>query len=238
MKLNKFGAVAFGLILSAGAYAQTVDEIVDKHVAALGGMDKLNAVKTMTQEQSISVAGMEIPVKTFVVVGKSVKTESSIMGNAMISVVDNGVGWMIRPAMMGGTGEPEDMPAEQLKQTAGQLDPFGSLVSYKTKGNTVELVGKEKSGKNDVYHLKVTTKNGTVSDQFLDANTHLLSKVKANVNGQESEIDFSDYKEYEGIKLASTMEMDNPQAGRMSFITNKVVINGPIDEAIFKKPAK
>ncbi|XBA03266.1 hypothetical protein A6C57_26190 [Fibrella sp. ES10-3-2-2] len=37
MKTNKFLAATLAVFVSFGAYAQTVDEIVDKHVAALGG---------------------------------------------------------------------------------------------------------------------------------------------------------------------------------------------------------
>ena len=238
MKTNKILATTLALFVSIGAYAQTVDEIVDKHVAAMGGVEKLNTVKTLATEQEISVQGMEIPVKTVIVVGKSMRSESQIMGNSMISVVNGTTGWMVRPAMMGGTGEPEDMPAEQLKQSMGQLNPFGSLVNYKDKGTTVELVGKEKVGKEDVYHLKVTTKEGHVVDQFLNAETYMVSKIKTTVQGQNVEIDFSDYEDVEGIKMANTMEMDNPQAGHMVFSTNKITINGPVDETVFKKPTK
>ncbi len=238
MKTNTLVAATLALFMSVGAFAQTVDEIVDKHVAAMGGKDKLSAVKTLAREQSIAVQGMEIPVKSIVMVGKSMRSESTIMGNAMIQAVDGTTGWKVVPAMMQGTGEPEDMTADELKQQVGQLDPFGALFNYKDKGNKVELVGKEKVGKDDAYHLKVTTKDGQVIDEYLDANTYLVSKVKATTNGQEGEIAFSDYKETEGIKFANTMELESPQAGTLTFTTNKITINGPVDETVFKKPKK
>ncbi|GAB3987358.1 hypothetical protein GCM10028807_07260 [Spirosoma daeguense] len=237
MKTNKILAATLAVCFSIGAYAQTVDEIVDKHVAALGGAEKLASVKSIYTEQSLAVQGMAIPTKSTVVVGKSMRSESSIMGNAMIQVVDGSTGWMIRPAMMGGSGEPEDMPAEMLKQMAGQLDPFGPLVNYKTKGNEVELVGKEKVDGKDNFHLKIKTKEGRTIDEYLDVTTYLPSKFKADMNGQAGEISFSDYKEKDGIKMANTMEMMSPQ-GALTFTTEKVTINGPVDEAIFKKPAK
>ncbi len=238
MKMNKLFAATVAAFISVGAYAQTVDEIVDKHVAALGGIDKLKGVSTLITERSLSVQGMEIPSTTTILVGKSLRSESSVMGNSMVQVVDGTTGWMIRPTMMGGTGDPEDMPADQVKQQIGQLDPFGELVNYKEKGNKVELIGKEKVDKKDTYHLKVTTKDGQAIDEYLDANTYLLSKVKASINGQEGEISFSDYKEVEGIKFANTMEMTNPQMGVITFITNKITINGKVNDSVFKKPAK
>ncbi|WP_080054370.1 LolA family protein [Spirosoma aerolatum] len=237
MKTNKFLVLGFALCLSGFAQAQTVDELVDKHVAALGGLDKLSNVKTLYIERSMAINGMEIPSKSTIVVGKSMRTETSVMGNSMIQVVDGTTGWMVRPAMMGGTGDPEEMPADQLKSSKGQLDPFGALVNYKTKGNQVELIGKEKVDGKDAYHLKVTTKEGQTVDEFLDANTYLVNKVKMAMNGQTAEIAFSDYKDKDGIKFANTMEMASPQ-GALTFTTEKITVNGPVDENIFKKPAK
>ncbi len=238
MKTNYILAAAVAMLVSVSASAQTVDEIVDKHVAAMGGADKLKGVTTLITERSLSVQGMEIPTITTVVVGKSMRTESTIMGNAMVQVVDGSTGWAIKPAMMQGTGEPEDMPADQLKQMTGQLDPFGPLMNYKDKGNKVDLVGKEKVDGKDVYHLKVTTKDGVAIDEFIDATTYLVSKVKTNMNGQEGEISFSDYKDVDGIKFANTMEIANAQMGTLTMITNKTQVNAKVDESIFKKPAK
>lgn len=237
MKTNKFFATTLALFLSVGAFAQTAEEIVDKHVAALGGLEKLNGVKAIVIERSLSVNGMDIPGKTTIIPGKAMRSDMSAMGNDIIQVIDGEKGWMQRPAMMGGTGEPEDMPAEVLKQSLSQLYPFGSLVNYKENGTKFELVGREKVGKAEAFHLKVTSKDGQPSDQWIDATTFLVSKVKAVANGQEAEIEFSDYKDVEGIKISHTMEMDS-QMGRLAFITSKVTVNPPVDEAIFKKPAK
>lgn len=238
MKTTNILAAAVALLVSVSASAQTVDEIVDKHVAAMGGADKLKSVTTLITQRSLSVQGMEIPTITTVVVGKSMRTESTIMGNAMVQVVDGGTGWAIKPAMMQGTGEPEDMTAAELKQMTGQLDPFGPLMNYKDKGNKVELVGKEKEDGEEVYHLKVTTKEGNIIDEFLDTDTYLLSKIKTSMGGQEGEIEFSDYKDVDGIKFANTMEIANPQMGTLTMTTTKTQVNAKVDESIFKKPAK
>ena len=235
-KINLLVAVLSAFV-SINSYGQTVDEIADKHVAAMGGLDKLNTVKTIVTELSFAINGMEIPTKTFLVVGKSLRSESTIMGNAMVQTVSDSKGWMIRPTMMGGTGEPEDMPADELKRQISQLDPFGGLVNYKEKGNTVELVGKEKVDKKDAYHIKLTTKEGQVIDEFLDANTYLVNKVKMSVNGQDTELNLSDYKDIEGIKFPHAMDITSSM-GALTMITNKIIINSQLDDAIFKRPVK
>ena len=218
------------------AYAQTVDEIVAKHVEAMGGTDKLKTVNTITTERVIAVQGMEIPSKSVIVVGKSMRSESSVMGASMVQVVQGEKGWKIMPAMMGGTGEPEDMTAEEIRPLLGQLDPFGALYNYQEKGNKVELLGKEKVDKKDMFHFKITA-NGVVMDEYLDASTYLVYKVTSNVNGQEGELVFSGYEDIDGIKMANTIDITSPM-GTFTMVNNKTVINGTVDEQIFAKPAK
>ncbi|NBA85234.1 DUF4292 domain-containing protein [Emticicia sp. CRIBPO] len=235
MKNNRLFATAAALFISLGSFAQTAEEIVEKHVAALGSPDKIQSVKTIVTDLSLSIQGNEVPIKTQLIVGKSVRSESTIMGNAMVQVLDGTTSWMIRPAMMGGTGDPEDMPADQIKQLQGQLDPFGPLYNYKQKENKVELIGKEKVDKKDAFHLKITTKDGTTIDQYIDAATYMVVKSTVAANGQNVEVSYSDFKEVEGLKFPHTLEMSSPM-GALAIITNKIKINPTIDEAVFKRP--
>lgn len=237
MKMKLFCLLAIATLSFTYVQAQTVDEIVAKHVEAMGGAEKLKTVNSITTERVLAVPGMEIPSKSVIVVGKSLRSESTVMGNSMVQVLHGDKGWKIMPAMMGGTGEPEDMSAEEIKPLMGQLDPFGALYNYQEKGNKVELVGKEKVDKKDMFHFKITSKDGVVMDEYLDASTYLVYKVVSNVGGQEGELVFSDYKAIEGIKMANTIDITSAM-GAFTMITNKTVINGQIDEKIFAKPAK
>ncbi|WP_373552760.1 outer membrane lipoprotein-sorting protein [Haliscomenobacter sp.] len=237
MKMKLLCMLAIATLSFAYVQAQTVDEIVAKHVEAMGGADKLKTVNTISTERVLAVQGMEIPSKSVIVVGKSLRSESTVMGNAMVQVLHGDKGWKIMPAMMGGTGEPEDMSADEIKPLFGQLDPFGALYNYQEKGNKLELVGKEKVDKKDMFHFKITSKDGVVMDEYLDASTYLVYKVVSNVGGQEGELVFSDYEAIEGIKMANTIDITSPM-GAFTMITNKTVINGQVDEKIFAKPAK
>ncbi|MDQ1088306.1 MULTISPECIES: outer membrane lipoprotein-sorting protein [unclassified Siphonobacter] len=240
-KFRMFAAAA-AVVFTINAQAQSIDEIVNKHIEARGGAEKLKGIKTLVIENSMTMQGMEIPMKQMIATGRGLRMEISVMGNEMITAIDGTKGWAIRPAMMGGTGEPEDLPADQIKSSTSQLDPAGPLFNYKEKGTKVELVGKEPVDKKENYHLKVTTKEGTLVDYFLDANTFLLTKQVASLNmqGQDvrQEMNFSDYKEVSGIKFPHTMETASPMGGDMTVTTNKITVNGPIDEKIFVKPTK
>jgi outer membrane lipoprotein-sorting protein len=243
MKITKFVASAFiVLATSAASFAQNVDEIITKHVEAMGGADKWKTIKSMQMNNKFSVQGMDIESKTTIVAGKSLRTEVSVMGQEIITAVDGETGWMQRPAMMGGTGEPEDMPGALIKETLKQTNLGGSLLSFKEKGATIELVGKEKLDGADVYHLKMTEKNGEVTNLFLSASTYytLKSAGKRNVQGQDidAEVNFSNFKQIEGLTFPFTMETPSPMGGTMTIETESIKLNPTIDESIFKKPGK
>lgn len=110
------------------SFAQTADEVIDKHIAALGGADKIAAVKTMEQEQTMSVQGMDIVAKAAYVVGKSVRSDVSVMGQQITNVVDGDKGWTINP-MMGGT-TPKDLTAEEMKLAKGTAEPNVFQLAY------------------------------------------------------------------------------------------------------------
>lgn len=237
MKIKLLCMLAIATLSFTYVNGQTVDEIVAKHVEAMGGAEKLKTVNTIVTERVIAVQGMEIPNKSVIVVGKSLRSESTVMGNAMVQVLHGEKGWKIMPSMLGGSGEPEDMSAEEIKPLFGQLDPFGALYNYQEKGNKLELLGKEKVDKKDMFHFKITTKEGVSMDEYLDASTYLVYKVSSNVGGQEGELVFSGYEVIDGIKMANTIDITGPM-GAFAMVTNKTVINGPVDEQIFAKPAK
>ena len=80
--LIKF-AVVFTLSLGS-IMAQTADEVVSKHIEARGGKEKLMAVKSVIMENTIGVQGMELNNKMSIVIGKAMKSETSVMGNDII----------------------------------------------------------------------------------------------------------------------------------------------------------
>ena len=243
MKLTKIIASAFILLAtSAVSFAQTADEIVAKHIEAIGGADKWKAVKAMEMNNKFTVQGMDIASKTVIVSGKSLRTDISVMGQEIISAIDGETGWAQQPAMMGGTGEPEDMPGALIKESRKQVYLGGSLLNYKDNGATIELVGKEKLEGVEVYHLKMIEKGGDVTNFFVSAANYyvLKSAGKRNIQGKEidAEVNFSNFKQIEGLTFPYTMETASPMGGMMTIETDSIKLNPKIDESIFKKPAK
>lgn len=217
--------------------AQSVEEIVAKHIAARGGADKLNNIKSVTTENLLNTQFGEFENKMFVVIGKAMRSETKLMGNEMIQAFDGTTAWVLMPSMMGGSGEPEPAPTEMTNGIASQTDPF-PMLDYATKGTKLELLNTEKVKEKDAYHMKMTSKDGSVSEVWIGVENSLVAKLKATQNGQEAELFFSNYKETDGVSFPMTMETSNPMAGTITIDTKTVTLNGMIDENMFKLPKK
>lgn len=223
-----FLSVAVLALSVCSLFAQTIDEIVAKHINAVGGADKLKAVKSLAMESTIKVQGLEMENQTSIIINGAVRSESAVMGNTLVQAFDGAMAWENTPVMMGGSGQPQKMADEMAGTVINQADPF-PLLDYAAKGTTLELLAPEEGS----FHFKITPKAGSVFEIWIDSNTHLVTKQKSFQNSQEIMILFSNFAETDGIKFAMHMEV---MAGMIRVDTKSVKLNSSIDRSIFKMP--
>lgn len=241
MKLLRQSVVALAtLSVSFAVQAQTVDEIVNKHIEAIGGKDKINGMKSMRIEADMEVMGNQATSTTTVLYGTGSLSEIDFGGQKIVNCVtaDKG-GWSINP--MAGQVTAEPMPEEQAKLGKSQLSPGGALLDYAAKGNTVELAGQEEVNGVKAWKLKVTTKEGGNLVYYIDQATYYVVKTvsKVSTGGQEMEqgVSFSDYKKTDyGFVTPHTSAIELPQGMTLNVTVKKVEINKEIDPKIFDKP--
>lgn len=217
--------------------AQTVDEVIAKHIDAIGGKDVLAKTASIVAETSTSVMGNDAPGRLIIANGKGYKSEMDVMGMTVTQCVTLKGGWTTNP-MSGGT--PEDMSPEQAKGMAFNMNIGGLFVGYPNNGVKVELVGKKSVNKADAYHLKVSLSGDKTADYYIDATTYYIvkSELKGEFNGQATTITVvqKDYKKLDnGLVLSHVTEMDLGQFALTTTLT-KVEVNAPVDEKVFDKP--
>lgn len=234
MKRLQVAILFVSLAFAGAANAQTLDEVVAKHLAAIGGKDKWKTVNSLKSEASLTVQGMDIPITMYQVNNKAMKQEFVVMNMSAFTIVRIDSGWTFMPFQ--GQTTPEPMTADALKMTQDQLDIQGDLLDYAQKGTKAELLGKEELEGTEVFKVKVTKKSGNEQTHFIDTKNYYLvgTAAKLSVNGQEMEVktNFSNFQKLpEGIVMPFTME-SSTLPGPLTY--KKIEVNPAIPESVFK----
>ncbi len=238
---TRFLCILVLLFLPMAAGAQTAEEIVKKALDARGGLQKIRAVQSERVSGHVSFSrDME---GTFVVELKrplKMHVEIAIEEQRIIRVYDGkSSGWMVNPFTEAKQVQP--LSPEDLKDITDEADFDGPLVDYQSKGNQIELAGKETLDDKPVYRLKLTNKNGDVRFYFFDASTFLLLKWEGIRKTGDQELPwesfFSDFHEVQGLKYPFRIDQGSPGTNiKQTLTAEKIEINPPIDDSRFAKP--
>ncbi|MGI8788293.1 MAG: hypothetical protein ACR2HG_11085 [Pyrinomonadaceae bacterium] len=222
------------------ASAQTADEIVSKYVKAIGGMEKIQAIKTLRSTGKFSGGGgFEAVVVDENKRPNKTREDFSIQGMTAISAYDGRDGWKIEP--FGGKKDVESLSEEELKAMLDGADFDNPLINYKARNIKVEYAGLEPVDGTDAYKLKVTLPSGTVENYFMDTDYYVPIKIetKRTVRGTEIEAEtiLGDYKEVNGIYFPFSIETGaKGSPNKVTITMEKIEANVPIDDSRFMRP--
>ena len=239
-----FSAIAVVALMSVAALAQdlTLDQVLKKAEDAIGGAEAISKVQTLKMTAKMTVSGQEMLMTVSTKRPSCVRTEMTIQGQSVVSAYDGTTGWMINP--LTGSSEPQKMDDKTTASlsTSDMNNSLGSLSGLKAAGHTVELLGKEDVDGSPAYKVKVTLKSGPIMTYFLDTGTFLPIKIVSKISqmGQDVEVEGfpSNYKKVGGIMFAHSIaqKVGGRSLGQMDI--EKIEIDTPMDDSIFKMPVK
>ncbi|HXS73436.1 MAG TPA: hypothetical protein VN725_05275 [Rhodanobacteraceae bacterium] len=236
---------ALALLTCAGcAYAATADELVARNVAARGGMDKLQAIKTLKmQGQLIAGGGFKLSYTELYKRPDKIREEASVQGLTQVQAWDGQSGWSIQP--FGGRKDPIPMSADDAKELAEAADFDGALVNAQAKGSVVTYLGTEDVDGTNAHKLQVHLKDGNTLVVYLDPDAYLPIReiARRTVRGtqQVTQTDFGDYEQVDGVYFPFAITT-GPKGGTpdqmMQISIDKAQANVPVEDAVFAFPAK
>ncbi|HEX4537710.1 MAG TPA: hypothetical protein VH140_12225 [Candidatus Acidoferrum sp.] len=228
-------------LLPMAASAQTADEIINKYIAARGGLAKIHAVQSERVTGTISFGpGAEGP---FMVERKrplKMHMEITVAGKTLIRSYDGkSAGWVYNP--FGPNPSVAAMTNADMHGIVDEADFEGPFVDYKAKGNKIEYAGKEDVEEKPAYKVKLTNKNGDTSFFLFDASTNLILKWEGTRKVGDKDVPwesfFRDFREVDGLKYPFLIESDAPGSDQIQKIAaEKIEVNVPMSDARFGKP--
>jgi hypothetical protein len=227
--------------------AQTADEIIEKHLAAVGGRA---ALRTLTSRVATGTISLSTPVGelkgTLEVYNKKpnknrtlIKVDATALGGGQITNdqrFDGTIGY-VADSFNGN----REITGDQLEAMKNGGFPT-PLLTYKDTGVTAAMSGREKVGASEAYVIRFTPKSGPGVRVFIDSQSFMLVKTVITVKVPQlggpidQVVEFSDFRDVDGIKIPYTTRSSNPLQTTIATL-NDVKHNTPIDDRLFGKPA-
>jgi len=229
------------LLAAGAAQAIVVDDLIAKNAAARGGLDKIQAIKSLKMQGRLRFGGnFDLDFVQYQKAPDSTRSEASVQGLTQVRAWDGKEAWSISP--FGGRKDPQRISAEDAKSIADDASISGPLIDYKAKGSTIDYLGTEDVDGTDAHKLKVTLKNGDVEYVYLDPYHFLEIRTitQRNVRGTqvESTTDYGDYEEVAGVFFPFSWSTESKGDGNRSQTTiEHAEANVAIDESLFAFPA-
>jgi outer membrane lipoprotein-sorting protein len=229
-----------GLALPPAASAQSVDDILARHLEARGNAAQWQAVRAVRMTgRAIAGPGREALVTREIKRPGRVRTEFTFQGITGVFAFDGKRGWQISP--LTGILEPRAMPPDDTMIALGQADMEGPLLGVRKQGAALILVGKESVAGRETFHIRATPKNGPAQDQYVDTETFLIlrTEVPRSAGGRTVDVEtmFSDYRSVGGLVFPHAIEMgarNRPE--RVRIVVETIEVNPSIDDSRFRAP--
>jgi hypothetical protein len=238
--------VLVSLLVSAAlpsiARAQSVEEIVARHIAARGGYERLKAVQSMRIVRTYGTFGANIPVVITKKRPALLRIDQTLPnGRTATRGVTGPVAWDRSPD--GKVSERQPEAAAETREIDADFD--GLLVDYEKKGHKVAYRGRERIGGVDTHRLDVTLASGGTRTVYLDAESFLERRQAGSMTlpqgntRAEVVLTFSDYRDVGGLKFPFAIDEERNAfpVQTIAIYTERIELDVPVDDAIFAKPA-
>jgi outer membrane lipoprotein-sorting protein len=234
---------ALPLAWTSASASMGVQEIVDKNVAARGGIAAWHNVQTLTYEGTLDAGGKPAHELPFVMKQKrphKTRLEIVFKDQTAVQVYDGSRGWKVRPFLNRNEVEPYTPTELELAGKADELD--GPLLDYQKKGTQVALDGTEQVDGHPAYKLRLTSRDGTKRALWIDSTTFLEVKM----DGEPRKLDgrlhkvtlyFKDFRSEHGLTIPhvqQTVVEGVKEPYKMSI--SRISVNDGLEDAVFGKP--
>jgi hypothetical protein len=211
-------------------------EVIEASIVALGGRDKLNKVKSMSQKGTIAIpmAGIEGSISLNIMVPNKLLMELNIpmMGQTLTGLND-GVAWST-DAMNG----PQILPEDQAKESFKQAD-LHSVVNYKKLHPTIEYVGEVEFDGQSAHKIRLVDKEESETFDYYSTKTHLQigseTEAATPMGNIKAVTVMREYKEL-GAYMTPTIVEQQAGATTILFTFTDVEFN-KVEESVFELPA-
>jgi hypothetical protein len=231
---------------SATAPELSAERIIEKNVAARGGLEAWRKIQTMIWVGHMERPGAPMSSMPFVLQQKrpnKTRFEISGVGQRSLRIFDGTHGWKVRPAS-DGSPDVEPYTPQEVRFARGEPVIDGPLIDYQAKGTVVSLEGVEEVDGRKAYRMSLKLASGEHHEVWIDSQTFLdLKYVRTSYSSAwvpaTVSITYAGYKEIGGLQIPSVLEIGTA-SGKVpdKMVIERIALNPPMDDHVFRRPGR
>ena len=206
--------------------------LLDKAIAAKGGLEKLRAIRTIVARQTLDHQGQATETTNYIAYPDRFRIDAG----DLVQVFDGTQSWAKDRRGV------HDAPASVARdaRTSLRRDIVSLLLAAKDGTLAVRLLPDVKDAAGTLSHaIEVSARDLNPTVLYIDPQTSLITKQVFGAEGQTFtlvEEEFSDYRPVDGVQIAYKATRKVGSMAVQRTVTD-VKINPPLDPALFKRPA-
>lgn len=217
----------------------STDDIIDRYIRAIGGEAAIQKIKTLVSRGTETTTnGMTpaatAPIDIFQTTAKKMLIVRNSPRDTIMEAFDGVKGWT-RDAR--GSREVEGRELAEVMRDADVMRFVNLRVTY----TQMRVLSKERVGDREAYVVGATSREDSREKLYFDEQTGLLIRKYAAFKtafGTIPEVmDFTDYREVNGLKLPFTITWSRPPFGSVKKFT-EIKLNVPVDDSKFVQQPK
>lgn len=208
--------------------SQTAEEIIDEHIKAIGGYDRIKKLKTIIFETVTQYPNRIRHSKSYIINDSAIHTDNlNSTGEIGYGIVTKSEGWTFTAT----TNSMKKKTKAEIKEFQQVLDIQGPLVDYKEKGNKVKFLGQETIDSSKYLMVRLVKHDNDRLIYFFDT-SYFVFRVQYQPSGKNLQytVEYS-YQSVEGGYFFIHKSKDL-EKGIETVYTNYIV-NPEIDRSLF-----
>ena len=211
----------------------TGESVVMSYLEAIGGADKLKAVKTMVRTGSMEMMGQQATLLEQYKSPNMYSSQLSLGGNMMQQQVYDGA-----KAMVGQMGQSQVLTEGEMYEQTKESAVMFSQLNYIGDDYSLELKGLEDVDGAKAYKVEVADSKGDKSYEYYDVKSGLLVKTMSTTpgpDGSESTVSsiISDYKAVNGVMMPYKMVLSGLMPMPLTMTVTDIKIDSDISDEVF-----
>lgn len=213
----------------------TVDEILDKYAAALGGRDRVTSVRTRTiTALRLERDGKTTEPETVTQAAGKIRVETKYGSYVVVESFDGTNAWKT------GAGSPIALKADEMEQIKREAQLFANP-DLKAVYAKLDYRFLDRIDGREAYLVIGTLADNSRERLYFDVASGLLIRRIAStptvLGAFQYQVDYSDYKDFGGVKLPATIRFAVPNISWTRKIVD-VKIGAKVDDSMFASPKR